>query len=146
MSTVSQLAPVHDIDWEAVGAFATQEIIQCLQSDELFMSAQHMRDRACRVLRFEHRLVVPDSTTAKVHGIAKDTGCWHCRQYRVNATCPVSNGGQPIPWHAERDDGHLDRESPVLCLDLPSSYDSFGHTICFCAWMAAAISRCHICG
>jgi hypothetical protein len=39
-----QLARAHDIDWEAVEHFATQEIIQCLQFGELFMSTQHMRD------------------------------------------------------------------------------------------------------
>jgi hypothetical protein len=52
MCAALQLARAHDIDWEAVDPFATQEIIQCLQSDELFMSAQHMRDEcyhACRV-------------------------------------------------------------------------------------------------
>jgi hypothetical protein len=39
-----QLAPAHEVDREAVEAFATKEIIQCLQSDELSMSAQYMRD------------------------------------------------------------------------------------------------------
>jgi hypothetical protein len=88
MCAVSQLALAHNIDWEAAEAFATQEIIHCVQSDELFMSAQHMRDQcydACRVLHVEHRPVVPYSMIAEVLGVAKGTVCWHCIQYRANA-------------------------------------------------------------
>jgi hypothetical protein len=82
MYAPSQLAPAHDIDWEAVEAFATQEIIRCLQSDKLFMSAQHMRDqcyRACRLLHVEHRPVVPYSMNAKLLGVTKVTVGWHCK-------------------------------------------------------------------
>jgi hypothetical protein len=41
---------------------------------------------------------------AKVLGVAKAAVCWHCKQYHVNATFPVSNGRPPIFSHAERDD------------------------------------------
>jgi hypothetical protein len=45
MCAASQLAGAEDIEWEAAEAFATQKMIQCLQSDELSMSAQHMHDQ-----------------------------------------------------------------------------------------------------
>jgi hypothetical protein len=84
--------PADDIDWEAVEAFATQEIIQCLQSDELFLSAQHMRDQcyqACRVSHVEHRPAMLCSMIAKVLGVAKATVRWHCKQYRVSAISQI---------------------------------------------------------
>jgi hypothetical protein len=43
MCAASQLAPAHDINWQAAQAFATQDMIQCLEADELFMSTMHMR-------------------------------------------------------------------------------------------------------
>jgi hypothetical protein len=46
MCAASRLASAHEIDWEAVEAFAVQEIVQCLQSDKLFMSAQHTSDQS----------------------------------------------------------------------------------------------------
>jgi hypothetical protein len=40
---------------------------------------------------------------AKVFGVAKATLCWHCKQHRVRATSPVSNGHPAILSHAEKD-------------------------------------------
>jgi hypothetical protein len=51
--TTLQLASAHNIDSETVNTFAAQQIIQCVQSDELFMCARHIRDQwyhGCRVL------------------------------------------------------------------------------------------------
>jgi hypothetical protein len=93
MCEASQLAPALDIDWEVIEAFATQEIIQCLQCDELFMSAQHMRDQcyhACRVLHVKHRPVLPYSMIAKVLGVAKAALSWQYKQHRVNATSRIA--------------------------------------------------------
>jgi hypothetical protein len=76
MCAAAQLAPANGVDLEALEAFATQGIIQYLQSDELFMPAQHMRDKyyhAPRVLHVEHRPVVPYSMIVKVFGVAKAT-------------------------------------------------------------------------
>jgi hypothetical protein len=77
MCTASQLAAAHDIDWEAVEVSATQEIIQCLQSDGLFMSAQIMRGQhyhECRVSHVGHSPVVPCPMIGKVLDIAKAMG------------------------------------------------------------------------
>jgi hypothetical protein len=60
--------------------------------------------RACRVLHVEHRPDVPYSMFAKVLGVAKVTVRSHCKQHRVSAAFPGSNGGPPILSHAERDD------------------------------------------
>jgi uncharacterized membrane protein len=60
MWMTSQLPTSPNIDWESIEVFAIQEIILCLQSDELFKSSQQMRDQchhACRVLYIRHALL-----------------------------------------------------------------------------------------
>jgi hypothetical protein len=81
--------------------------MECLASDELFMSAQHMRDQcyqACRMWHAKHRFAGPYYLAAKVAGITKTTVCWHCKQNRANLISPVSNVRTPILSHAESDD------------------------------------------
>jgi hypothetical protein len=51
MCAALQLARAHDIDREAVEPFATQEISQSFQSDELSVSAQHMPAQCCHAYR-----------------------------------------------------------------------------------------------
>jgi hypothetical protein len=80
MSATPQFAPVHDFDWQAVEAFATQDIIQCPQPDELFMSAMQMRGQghgAWRVLHIKHRPIVPYLLIAKVFAVSKNAVRWH---------------------------------------------------------------------
>jgi hypothetical protein len=79
MGAGSQLAPAYNIGWEAVEAFATQEIIQWLRFDEFFLPAEHMHDQcshACRVLHVAHRPVVPYSMIAKVLCVANAPVRW----------------------------------------------------------------------
>jgi hypothetical protein len=45
MCATPQIGPGRDSDWQAAGAFATQDMIQCLQAEELFVSAMHLRDQ-----------------------------------------------------------------------------------------------------
>jgi hypothetical protein len=47
---------------------------------------------------------MPYFMTAKGLGIAKATVSWHCKQHRVNATFPVSNGRPLILSFAERNE------------------------------------------
>jgi hypothetical protein len=83
MCASPQLALEHDIDWQAVEAFATQDMIQCLHAGEFFISTISMRDQChhtCRVLRIEHRPAVSYLLVAKIFAVSKSTVSWHCKQ------------------------------------------------------------------
>jgi transposase len=88
---VAHLARAYDIDWQAIQAFTTQDMIQCLQGDKPYLSAVEMRGpcyHAIKVLHVENRSVVPYSLIAKVFRVSKSTVC---EQYRAHAAFPASN-------------------------------------------------------
>jgi hypothetical protein len=90
-----------DTDWITVEDFATQEIIQCLRSDELLLSEQQMRNKcyhASRALHVGHRTAVPYSMIVKVLGGTKAAVCRRGKQHCVNGTSPMEAHAGLVAW------------------------------------------------
>jgi hypothetical protein len=107
MAATIPFIPFHVIDWEAISAFADEELIHALQTRESFTSAQtfqHQISEACHILHIEHHPSIPCSMTGRILVITKGTVHYHYRQYSNHQSMSRLNGRPSILSPAEHED------------------------------------------
>jgi hypothetical protein len=107
LASATQCALASEIDWDAIGLFAEEDIVQCLRGSAEFASAINLREQyfhACKILHFQHCPAVPFLIIGRFFNVRKATIHWHYRQYFDQMTEHCTNRRSANRSQEERDD------------------------------------------